>query len=179
MKRLILAILFLFCVTTIFSQNFPIDSTTKLISYSEIINVKSGLRKDLFFKANQWMAKTYKSSSAIWKVQDAENGKILVKARMNTEVTYLVGKIEAGYVYYTVEIVCKDNRYMYVFTDFYHDGHDTENRTGGALENSITKQNYLSMPVHWEEIRTQVDQNIRLLISDLTKYMNSPQNDKW
>jgi len=161
------------------AQVFPIDTTTKLITYTDIINVKQTGKNELFMRASRWFAKTYQSGNLSWQSADIESGKIVAKVRLNTQVKYFVGTIDGGSVFYTIELSCKDNRFRYKFTDFYHVGKDADNRSGGALENTVTQQNYISMPTRWNEIREQVDALIRLQIESLINAMNTNSDSGW
>jgi hypothetical protein len=53
----------------------PIDSSTKLVSYTEVVKLDtSANRKELFSRAREWFAKTYKSSTVLfrWKTKKVE-----------------------------------------------------------------------------------------------------------
>jgi len=181
MKKANLFILFFLLTLGIFAQKFPIDSISKLITYSDVIAVNNTSKTELFFRASKWFARTYKDANFSWQVQDKEMGNLLSKGRMKIDVTYFLGKVDGGVVTYTVQIICKDNRYKYVITDFYHDGKETNSRTGGNLENEINRTNYLQMPIpsQWQEIREQVDVNARAIVNDLVKFMSSKDKNDW
>ena len=123
MKILLNAFL-LFSFIGAFAQlpSLPIDSTTHLITYSEVVKV-DGNKDELYSRAREWFAKTYNSAQSV--IQMDTKDKIVGKALM--QVYYKGG--DFGYINYTVSIYLKDGKYKYEITDFYHTG---EERSGGV-----------------------------------------------
>lgn len=63
------------------TPNLPIDSVTKMITYTEVVNVDTSLSKlELYSRAKEWFAKAYNSSQNVIQIEDKESGKIVGKA---------------------------------------------------------------------------------------------------
>ena len=85
MRKVIIAIisLLIFC-NEILAQdiNFPIDTTTGKINFSEVIYVDSASKLLLFTKAREWFTKSFTSSKSVLELEDKEAGNLLVKVRL-------------------------------------------------------------------------------------------------
>jgi CspA family cold shock protein len=80
-------------------------------------------KNELFLRAREWFAKTYKSSMNVIQMEDKENGKIIGKALLKVFMTTFVdSQLESGFINYSISIYIKDGRYKYEITDFYHTG---------------------------------------------------------
>jgi hypothetical protein len=123
-----LSALTLLSVSTTFGQKketpiLPIDSATSKITYSEVVFVDSLTNKnELFLRAREWFAKTYKSSMNVIQMEDKENGKIVGKASMQVYHKLGGSNYPSGYINYTIFVYIKDGRYKYEITDFHHTG---------------------------------------------------------
>lgn len=164
------------------TPNFPIDSLTAKIVYSDVIHVDTLAKKqELFSKVREWFAKAYKSSTNVIQMEDKESGKIVGKALMQV---YYKNRPN-GYINYTLSIQVKDGRYKYEVTDFYHTGQDGMPDFGlcEKMINSSDKYFGISMQKNYNSCLYQLDNNIKGLISDLKSTMaTKPQNlskDKW
>ena len=179
MKTLLTTFL-LISIVGAFAQtpNLPIDSATHLITYSGIVNV-AGNKDELYSRAREWFAKTYKSAQNV--IQMDTKDKIVGKALM--QVYYKGG--DYGYINYTISIYLKDGKYKYEITDFYHKG---EVRTGGvyvgnryfetpdipdygACEEMMHEKKKHAQKV-FNSLITQMDENIKPLIASINESMN-------
>jgi hypothetical protein len=190
-----LLILFIFSAFSVLGQNvtptLPIDSLTKKISYSEVIKVDSLESKmELYSKAREWFAKTYKSSSDVIQMDDRESGKLVGKALMQVYHKALGSTFPSGYINYTISIYIKDGRYKYEITNFYHTGQYVSggNRIPdyGVCEkmiNTTDKTMGMSYQKTYNYYLYQMDNNIRDLIADLKKAMatksTNSNNEDW
>ncbi len=162
--------------------NFPFDSATNKISYSEVIKIDSTIDKDeLYKRARAWFSKTYNSSKDVIQFENKDDCKIIGKALFKVSFKTIIGSnYPGGYINYTISIYTKNGKYKYEITDFYHTGIITESGRvpdGGACEQLINenrgfmgnsyKKTYLLFLI-------QLDENIRLLVDSLTKEMNKP-----
>lgn len=151
MRKLLLAILFSTISILVFSQqiDFPIDSITNKIKFSEVVNVKNNSQSALYTKAREWFAKSFKSSESVLDMEDKENGKLIGKAnftvssteasnenefvsianfkpkKFREEVKKLMSAkqtISVGMIDFTISIYIKDDRYKYEISNLYHKG---------------------------------------------------------
>ena len=72
MKFLLTTFLLTFYIRA-FAQppNLPIDSTTHLITYSEVVKV-DGNKDELYSRAREWFAKTYNSAKNVIQMDDKD-----------------------------------------------------------------------------------------------------------
>jgi len=166
MKNILLA-LTLFINFNIYAQILPIDSTTKQISYTKVIEVPGTTKIDLYSRANEWFAKTYNSSQNVLQAQDKEEGKLIGKALMKSTLK----GFNAGYVNYTISVFLKDNRYKYEVTDLAHEKGTSTLGSGGALESNKAATMSI-MGKQWVSIKIQADNEIKSLLSSLELAMN-------
>lgn len=181
-----LTILFMLSTTCIYGQNekinFPIDSFTHKITYTEVVILDSSTSKlELYSRVREWFAKTYNSAMNVIQMDDKENGKIIGKALMKVYFkTIFNSNYSGGNINYTISIYVKDGKYKYEITDFYHTGElagngdripdggpceDLLNRTKGFWGNSYKKTYFLFL--------TQMNEKIESLTTDLKLFMNT------
>jgi hypothetical protein len=196
MKTQTLIIFFLLSYISAFGQNetpkLPIDSTTNKITYTGVVFVDSLVSKqELFSRAREWFAKTYKSSTNVIQMEDKESGKIVGKALLSVYFTALGTKQQGGYINYTISIYFKEGRYKYEITDFYHTGVYVNSTVGkepdgGSCEKLIIEQKGFwgnSYKRTYERFLFQMDENIKALIEDLKEAMTikvtNTKKDDW
>ena len=170
------------------TPNLPIDSTTKMITYTEVVHVDTSINKlESYSRAREWFAKQYKSSTNVIQMDDKESGKIVGKALMQVYHRALGSNHPSGYINYTISIYLKDGRYKYEITNFYHTGQyvGDGNRIDdyGPCEDMIhTKKKIMGMSYQktFNYYLLQLDDNIKLLIVSLKNSMNTKaiDNDK-
>ena len=172
------------------TPDLPIDSITKMITYTEVINVDTSANKqELYSRAREWFAKAYKSSTNVIQMDDKESGKIVGKALMQVYHKALGSNFPSGHINYTISIYLKEGRYKYEVTNFYHTGQLVSggNRIDdyGPCEEMInTKKKTWGMSYQktFNYYLSQLDTNIKELIADLkasmtNKALNSKKND--
>jgi hypothetical protein len=154
--------------------NLPIDSATKAIDYNEVIQVDSVPKEELYSRALEWFAETYKASKSVIQMEDKENGKIVGKALMKVYHRSLGTDYPSGHINYTLSIQFKDGRYRYSFHDFYHSGVGNTIPDYGSCDNMIrtTKKTLgISYQKTFNYYLTQMNGNILNLIQSLKTYM--------
>lgn len=95
----------------------PIDSSTKAISYNEVVPLQGITKDQLYVRAREWFAQTFKSAQAVIQMDDKEAGKIIGKGSAKGSFYYLLTLFSFS-LNYTVSITLKDGRYRYEITDF-------------------------------------------------------------
>lgn len=169
------------------APELPIDSSTKRITYSEVVLVDSLVSKqELYSRAREWFAKAYNSANNVIQMEDNVNGKIIGKALVPVKLKVLGTVYDAGSIHYTISLYLKDGRYKYEITDFYHTGNSLKNiEDYGACENMINsdyKVSGVSQKKNFNGYLFQMDNNVKDLISDLkasmtTKTINTTKDD--
>ena len=101
----------------------PIDSTTGLI-YEEIITEVSGAsEKELYTRFKFWSATAFKSLPDVLKLDDPENGTIIIKGQFDFlhEIKIGIASTPSGSIwhgYFTMTANFKDGKYRVIIKDF-------------------------------------------------------------
>jgi hypothetical protein len=183
MKKAVLAALLL-VVQMGFAQDFKTDPDTKLITYSEVMEVQGVSKSDLYLRANTWLARAFKSAKSVIDFQDKEAGKIIGKGRIGTLIKMpLSPKVESGDISITITLFCKDGKYKYVIDNLEHNAPNTTG-TGtwasvGPLEKEKPKVGMLIRPsgMEWTALKIDADKSIKSLIEDMKKAMSKADGD--
>jgi hypothetical protein len=97
----------------------PVDENTKLVTYQKVVPM-TAKPDQLYERALKW-ANSYYYNPLQTVSQDKANNKI--KCVSNIKITTLakdgVTPVLSGYVYYTLTIEARDNRYRYTISNFY------------------------------------------------------------
>lgn len=107
MKKLILS-LFLIVPLVGLAQESQIDSLTQKIIYTEVVKTP-GTKVQLFDKAMEWFATSFKMINDVVQIKDKEAGKIVG--------SLLVYSCDEGRVYANIIILLKDDKFKYTITD--------------------------------------------------------------
>lgn len=154
----------------------PIDENTKLVTYRKVVQ-QTGNSEVLYERALKW-ANTYYSNPTIVITKADKNNKV-IECVSNIKISSLAkdGKTwtAAGFVYYTLSIEAKDNRYRYTITDI-HKRESARFPIEKWLDNSRPE---------WSAVRYdhlhQIDEAVRKLMEDLEKGMEPEKViiDEW
>ncbi len=146
----------------------PFDEATHLITYQGVVEVPGATKDQLYTRAYEWMAKTYRSANAVIQMQDKESGRLV--GRGSTRAT--VRGYDAGVVRHTLTLYFKDGRYKYVLTDFAHEAIGLKDfYSGGPLERPNAQVMALGSKKNWDGIRHEADSDARRLVADLQTNM--------
>lgn len=128
MKKIIAQIfILLFPATILFAQdkepfntaNLPIDNITKLITYTEVVPLKSLSAKTMYKRALEWFNTYYKNPSDVIRENDSTKGKIVGKSRFKiynaADKSGL--RTDAGLIMYTINVSIREGRYKYEVTE--------------------------------------------------------------
>ena len=165
---------------------FPIDSLTGKITYTDVVVIDSITEPTkLFSIAREWFAKSYNSSNHVIQMEDKENGKLIGRATI--PVTY-TGSFnthwEGGYIDYTIALYFKQGRYKYEISDFIHHGtlvQGEKTPDGGPCENLLkTKKGFWSLPYKKTYLLylIQMDEKTKELIIDLKSFVQMKVKEK-
>jgi hypothetical protein len=179
MKKLgfICLLLCLFGMKATFSQNvkMPIDSASKLITYTEVA-IMAGTKDTLYNRALKWINSFYKNPNDVTKVRDILNGKLELIHRIKVTNTSKDGvKTDGPTFQYTLTFNFKEGKYRFTFTKF-----NLKAASYFPLERwlnpkdpqyNIANENYLN----------QLDTEIKEIIKGIKKGMLPPivKNDNW
>jgi hypothetical protein len=156
--------------------DMPIDENTKLVSYKKVVQMK-GTSDELYNRAYAWANKYYKNPIVVIKKADKSKGEL--ECVSNIPIYTLdkdgVTKVNAGYVYYTLTIEAKENRYRYTITEL----HKRE-----SAQFPIEKWLDTSRP-EWTAVRYdhlhQIDEAVKVLMKAIEEGMKPEKViiDEW
>ena len=116
MKYLILSIIFVSFSLNGLAQNLPVDSESKLITYSEVVSTE-GSADALYSKGHKWFFSNYKNPNNVVK----ESGDHKIVARPRFKILNPPDKkgirTMGGIVLYSFTVIFKDGRYKYTITN--------------------------------------------------------------
>jgi len=166
MRNLIL-LLAAFISINAFAQ-FPVDSMTKKITYTEVVAVTATSKADLYARA-----KSINSiQSAVIKDSKAEG---IYSYKGSFAVKYpapQVGMSHNGTVNYTVTIVCKDGKYKYTVTELMH---TSDKGNGGGLEGALPACGKYTLTLSgWNNIKKQSQEKMNELVKAIKGAMDNP-----
>jgi len=153
----------------------PVDSITKLITYSEVVYLNDSISKnELFSRAKSAFAVIYKNSILILN-EDRDAGVISAQGTIQATVTFLGEYRDAGVINFTLTLSCKDGKYRYILTDFVFQEENTSRNL-----NPLNKPADLSIN-QWKELKNNIHERMKKLIATIKTEMNKPsaQYDKW
>lgn len=118
MKKLILVILY-FSPAFLFAQKatLPVDTSSNLITYQEVVQVDSTSKNEIYARAHDWFTKTFNSTQDFIDVDDPTTGKIIGKKFSMESYPYMMTGIPFN-LNCTIAVTIKDNRYKYEISSF-------------------------------------------------------------
>jgi len=166
MRNLIL-LLAVFASLNAFAQ-FPVDSMTKKITYTEVLTVPGTNKADLYARA-----KSINSiQSAVIKDSKPEG---IYSYKGSFPVRYpgpQVGMYHTGTVNYTTTIVCKDGKYKYTVTELMH---TSDKGNGGGLEGALPACGKYTLTLSgWNAIKKQSQDKMNELVKAIKGAMANP-----
>lgn len=158
------------------SQNWPLDSISNKISYSEVVIVPAVSKQELFHRATMWFTLNFKSSKDVVQLSDENSGEIIGKGSFNVDYTGLGAK-NIGFVSFTILVSVKDGKYKYQITDFWHDGGVSNVKSPGDL--LIEKPGWTITKGAWLGVKEQTKSNVSNIIESLKISMGKQTIDNW
>ena len=95
---------------------FPIDETTKLVTYTDVIQVPGVVKDSLYNVAMEWMKSFYKSPSQAIKSQSKEEGVIEIKHQFQLTREEKGQTVKAAMIEYDMTLQFRDGRFKYTVT---------------------------------------------------------------
>jgi len=166
-KSIKLTIFFILIISSseIISQELKIDDESGKYTKQGIVEIKGKSKKDLYLKANQWIALRYNSTKDVVQLSDAESGKIIAKGAFSTNMY-----MKKGAIYHILILDFKDDKFRYTYTDLSY-------FSAGSGEMNFEKKGIMSKKKLIENTESYIDK----AINDLTEYINNNTgtNDDW
>lgn len=153
------------------TPDLPVDETTGKITFAEVVHVSDSATTDeIYVRAREWFARTYRSSQDVLQMDDRESGRIIGKAIFQVTHRALGANYPSGHFRYTISIVARDGRYRYELTDFYHAGDGNKINDAGLVEGMINTTDRvmgISMQRQYNEYLNQLVAHVPVLVADL------------
>ena len=156
--------------------DMPIDENTKLVSYKKVVQMQGG-SEELYNRAVAWANKYYKNPIVAIKRADKTKGEL--ECVSNIPIYTLdkdgVTKVNAGYVYYTLTIEARENRYRYTITDMYK-----KEQAQFPIEKWLDKSRPEWTAVRYDHLY-QIDEAVNVLMQSIEEGMLPPKViiDEW
>jgi len=94
------------CMPGCVPVQIPIDKSTKMPLYRDIVFQSGMSQEEMFLKANVWLARTFVDSKSVISYSDSKAGYIIGKGNFSV----YVDKVSLGNVSYVIEILVKDGK---------------------------------------------------------------------
>lgn len=95
---------------------FPIDSTTGLVTYTDVVKVDGVPADSLYDLALAWMKTFYKSPSEVIKTADRDNGLLDIRHSFYVTRDDKGQTVKAGLINYYLTLQFRDGRWKYTIT---------------------------------------------------------------
>ena len=94
----------------------PLDSSTGLVTFEEVINYK-GVESDKLYSAlREWFAISFNDSESALQMDDKESGKLIAKGRTKIKVSGI--NIPHNFI---LKIYIREGRFKYIITNIVYD----------------------------------------------------------
>jgi hypothetical protein len=159
------------------SVNMPVDETTGLITYKEVIE-ESGTKDELFNRGSSWLHDFYVNPWEVAKVRDQSTGLIKIQHQFRIyDQDKDSNKIDAGLILYNAKLEFKEGRYRIVVDNFVLKGlsrYPVEKWLDvTAPEYDVKWKNYLS------QINSYVTGELIKSLKDAMKPAKAAEEDIW
>ena len=171
MKKVIIVVLGILIFSYGNAQELPINSETKLITYTEVVE-QNGSADELYKKSYRWFFSYYKNPHNI--VKESANNKIVAQPRfkiLNPKNKKGVATM-GGIVKYSFTVIFKDGRYKYDITNI-----EWKQTSKYPIErwNDKTAKSYQEKYAYYLE---QVNSEINKVLSEMkTNMAKNPKKD--
>lgn len=156
------------------APKLPMDESSKLIIYSNVVEVPGSDKMALYNKALDWCNGYFKNPADVIRERDSVSGKIVCKARV--KISNPADKkglaTDAGMLQYTLNLMFKDGRFKYDMTDF-----NWKSTSYFAAEKWMDKTSASYLP-EYDYYLQQLNDKALEITKDLEKAMKSTAADK-
>ena len=166
----------------LYKSQLPINNSTNLIEFEEIVAVEGMSKNDLYYKAKEWFARTFNSANDVVQMENIESGKIIGKGISDIIVNFLGSKTKEM-LHYTLILSVKDGRYRLKLTNFYFQVYPDptiDNLSKMPAEGLVIDLLYNKRGKPYKVNKTRKEQLIlkaNSIISDLKHNILSEKND--
>lgn len=105
-------------VNPIYNEFLPVIDG--MITFSEVVQVDSLSKNDIFLRAHDWIIKTFNSAKDVIQFADKDSGKIVCKTITGATVGKGWNKVTIDPVFYLLTIEARPGRYKITASEFVH-----------------------------------------------------------
>lgn len=169
LNKIVFSLSIFFSLTLFAQQTFPIDSSSKKITYYDVVKVDSTLKKSILqLNAEKWVENNLKIEEI-----KSDSNKVLGSGNMvMTEMKSLLEKT-TGFFTFDFMVEVKDGKYRYMFTNFVF--HKYTYDRYGKVQNETKKRMEEEKAAGWNRLwnkhKATVDLRVRALVVNLKDYM--------
>ncbi|MEL7600563.1 MAG: DUF4468 domain-containing protein [Proteiniphilum sp.] len=106
-------------VNPIYNEFLPVIDG--MITFSEVVQVDSLSKNDIFLRAHDWIIKTFNSAKDVIQFADKDAGKIVCKTVTGATVGKGWNKVTIDPVFYLLTIEVRSGRYKITASNFVHE----------------------------------------------------------
>jgi hypothetical protein len=156
-----------------------IAQTDTLLTYSEVIQVDSISKSDLFINARSWFNNAFKSSKDVLQISDKESGELSGKAIISGTYIYkYLGSRETPYsCNMSISIKVKDNKYKYEISNFEETVTYGNLYSGDHWHGKMSMVSQKRLDDSYRTMKAEVNNTVLRLIADLKKSMIKKSKD--
>lgn len=159
-------LIILFLWTNAFSQDFPMDSETQKITYTDVVSIPGVSKNEFSARAKKWAT----FNKYVKKLDSPAEGKYIVTGTFKVKYPApMVGFFHEGIVKYKLSVFSKEGKYKYEITDLVH---ESNRGNGGPLEKDIPECGKFTLVLNgWSSIKNQTKTEIPKVVESLKEAM--------
>ena len=174
MKHIVISILLILSFKSYSQTILPLDSLSGKVSYSKVVFVDTVIAGDLYRRAKSWFVESYGSGKDVIQNDDPSVYTIQGKGSFTANYTSMGIVNEWGKVSYIITIACKDGKYKYNISHFFHELTGYPAFSIGEITNTMSATGKSMRQKDVDGLKEQVQSNSEILIESLRKGMLKP-----
>ena len=170
MKTLILSLSFLLCAN-LHAQSIPeIPIENGIVTYTDVVETELN-KSALYANLKTWVALYFVSAKAVTELDDADLGKLILKAKLTPSFSY-IGQKRSSDIDIALQVDCKDNKYRYIATVVGYDHRQTPQSIPELIEIAHgRKKTATNNNAYATRQLNRIDESISDMIASLKKNM--------
>lgn len=169
-------------VNPIYHEVLPI--VDGVITFSEVVQVDSLSKDEIFIRANSWIVKTFKSAKDVIQLNDKDAGKIICKTLTSATIGKGFNKITMDPVFFLITIEVRPGRYRIMASEFIHQYNINLGYTNTTGENLLESYYLLKEPTKKEfeaniAIAEIISNNIYDIFGSASYEITKNVDDNW